>query len=120
LRCPNSSAAYPFDTSRYCPLVEALELGTKSIFAVVRCTFSGIQQPDIQFSANLIHHLGDSGENIPAALSILNKRKEEGTEIFLIELQTEGLQPGEYFLYLFAEDGHTQSLSRVNSAFKVK
>jgi VWFA-related protein len=115
-----SSSVYPFESSLYSPLVGELERGTKSIFAVVRCSFSGIQQPDIQFSANLIHHLADTGKNIPATLYILNRHQEEGTEIFLIELQTEGLQPGEYSLYLFAVDGHTQSFSRVNTAFKVK
>lgn len=114
------SPVYPFDSSLYSPLVGELERGTKSIFAVLRCSFSGIQQPDIQLSAYLILLLADTEKNIPAALSILNKQQEEGTEIFLIELQTKELQSGEYFLYVFAEDKLTQSRSDVDTTFKVK
>lgn len=114
------SPVYPFDSSLYSPLVGELERGTKRIFAVLRCTISGIQQPDIHLSAKLIHLLADTEKNIPAALSILNKHQEEGTVIFLIELQTEELQSGEYFLYLSAEDKLTQSRSDVDTTFKVK
>lgn len=114
------SPVYPFDSSLYSPLVGELERGTKRIFAVLRCSILGIQQPDIQLSANLILLLADTEKNIPTALSILNRHQEEGTEIFLIELQTEELQSGEYFLCVFAEDKLTQSRSDVNTTFKVK
>ena len=87
---------------------------------MVRCSFSGIQQPDVKLSANLIHHLADTEKTIPVTISVLNKYQEDDTEIFLIELQTEGLQSGEYFLYFFAEDMHTKSRSRVNTTFKVE
>jgi len=112
--------AYSFDSSQYSPLVEELTQGTNRISAVVRCSFSGIQQPDINLSANLIHHLADTEKTIPATISILNKYQEEDTEVFLIELKTEELQSGEYSLYLFAEDSLTQSGSIVNTTFKVK
>ncbi len=114
------SPAYSFDSTQYSPLVEELEQGTDRVLAVVRCSFFGIQRPDIKLSANLIHHLADTGKTIPVTISILNKHQEEDTEVFLIELKTEELQPGEYFLYLFAEDRLTQSPSRVNTTFKVK
>lgn len=114
------SAAYAFNARQYSPLVEELSQGTNRVLAVVRCLFSGIQQPDIQLSANLIHHLANTEKTIPATISILNKYQEDDTEIFLIELQTEELKSGEYFLYLFAEDRHTQSRSRVNTTFEVK
>ena len=114
------SAIYSFDSSQYSPLVEQLDQRTNKVLAVVRCSFSGIQQPDIKLSANLIHHLADTGKTIPVFISILNQYQEDDTEVFLIELQTEELQSGEYFLYLFAEDMFTKSRSRVNTAFKVK
>ena len=115
-----SSAAYSFDSSQYSPLVEELAQGTNRISAVVRCSFSGIQRPDIQLSANLIHHLADTGKTIPVTVNILNKYQEDNTEVFLIELQTDGLQSGEYSLNLSAEDRHTQSHSSVITTFKVK
>ncbi len=116
----NPSAVYPFDKTQYSPLFEGLDRGTNSVLAVVRCSFSGIQQPDIKLSANLIHHLTDTGKKIPVAVSILNRFREDDNEIYLIELQTGDLQSGEYFFYLFASDIQTKSRSRVNTAFKIK
>jgi VWFA-related protein len=113
------SPAYPFNSTQYFPLVEPLEQGTNSVLAVVRCSYSGIQQPDIQLSANLIHSSDKAGRAIPASISILDKYHDADTEIFLLEIQTEQLPSGEYFLYLFAVDSLTQSRSGVNTAFSV-
>ncbi len=114
-----ATAAYPFNSNQYFPLIEPLEQGTNSVLAVVRCSYSGIQQPDIQLSANLIHSSSNSGDAIPAAISILERYHDADTEIFLLELQTEGLSSGEYFLYIFALDNFSQSRSGVNTAFSV-
>lgn len=114
------SAVLSFDSSQYSPLVEQLDQGTNSVLAVIRCSFSGTQQPEIKLAANLIHHFANTRKTIPITISILNRHQEDDTEIFLIELQTEELQSGEYFLYLFAEDMQTKSRSHVNTTFKVK
>ncbi len=114
------SAVYPFDSSQYSPLVEKLEQGTRSVWAAVRCSFSGIQPPDIQLSANLIHNSANTGRAIPATITILQRYHDVDTEIFLLEIQTERLIPGKYFLYLFAVDSLTQSRSGTNTTFEVK
>jgi hypothetical protein len=114
------SAVYPFDSSQYSPLVEKLEQGRKSVWAAVRCSFSGIQPPDIQLSANLIHNSANTGRAIPATITILQRYHDVDTEIFLLEIQTERLIPGKYFLYLFAVDSLTQSRSGTNTTFEVK
>jgi len=114
------SSIYPFDKTRYSPLVGKLEEGTKNLLAMVRCSFPGIQQPDVKLSANLIHHSADSSQEIPVTLSILDRYMEGDAEIFFIELQTEGLSSGEYFLYLFTKEMNAKSLSQVNISFKVK
>ena len=114
------SPAYPFDSTQYSPLVEEWTQGTNRILAVVRCSFSGIPQPDIKLSANLIHQLADTGETIPSTISILDRYQDDNTDVFFMELQTDGLQSGEYSLNLSAEDRHTQSCSSVTTIFKVK
>ncbi|MDH5386054.1 MAG: hypothetical protein OEY18_15245, partial [Candidatus Aminicenantes bacterium] len=63
-------------------------------------------------------HFQESSSRI--SNSILDRYQAGDTEIFLLELLTEGLKSGEYFLYLFAKDRFTQSRSGVNTAFKVK
>jgi len=114
------SEVYTFDTSQYSPLVEELDQGSSRILAVVRCSFSDIQQPDIRLSAHLILHLAETEKKLTADISILDQHQEDDTLIFLVELQTEGLQAGEYLLNLSAKDSHTQSQSQVNTIFNVK
>jgi len=114
------SAVYAYDLKQYFPLVGQLEHGTTSVLAAVRCSFSGLKPPDIQLSANLIQSSSDTGRAIPANITILNRYHDIDTEIFLLAIQTEGLESGEYFLYLFAVDSLTQSRSGTNTTFKVK
>jgi VWFA-related protein len=114
------SRVYTYDKSQYSPLMEELDRGTNRIFAVVRCSFFDIRQPDIKLSADLFLNSNETEEAIPVTLSILNQRHEDDTVIFLIELQAKGLQSGEYTLTLSAEDSRSQSQSQVNTIFKVK
>ena len=113
-------AVYPFDSSQYSPLVEELDQGARSVWAAVRCSFSGIPPPDIKLSANLIHNSSGTGRAIPANITILQRYFDVDTEMFLLEIQTEGLKPGKYFLYLFAVNSLTQSRSGTNTTFEVK
>jgi VWFA-related protein len=114
------SPIYSFNTAQYSPVIDDLEQGIKSLHAIVRCSFFGIEKPEIKLSANLIHQLADTRKAIPVSISVLDKYQEDDTEIYLIEIQTGELTSGEYFLYLFAEDKHNQSRSRVNATFKLK
>lgn len=120
LNNPPATNIYPFDTQHYFPLVEHLEQGTSHVWAAVRCSFSGIQLPNIQLSANLIHSASGTGRAIPATITILNRYHDNDTVILLLSIQTEGLKPGDYFLYLFAVDDQTQSRSGANTTFTVK
>ena len=114
------AVAYPFDLSRYCPVIEDVDQGTRSLLAFLRCSYSGIQRPEVKLYANLIHHLTGTGIKIPISISIIMKYQQEKAEEFLVELQTGALQPGEYFLHFFAEDTNTKSFSQVSTAFTVK
>lgn len=113
-------AVYPLDPKLHIPLVDQLEQGTNQLWAAVRCSFSGIQAPDIQLSANLIRHAGNTGKAIPASITICDRFHDVDTEIFLLSIQTAKLLPGEYFLYLFAVDGRTQLRSGTNASFRVE
>ncbi len=111
---------YSFDSSQYSPLIEEWALDTDRLQAVVRCSFSGIPQPDIELAANLIHHSPGADREVHADISILDEKREGDTVEFFIEVQTEEWESGEYSLHLFAEDGHTGARSRVDTTFKVK
>jgi hypothetical protein len=111
---------YPLTSREYFPLVDQLPQGTNHLRAAIRCELPEAQPADIQLSANLIHSSSGTGGAIPATITILERYHDVDTEIFLLSIQTEELKPGEYFLYLFAVDGQTQSRSGTNAAFQVR
>ncbi len=116
----NPPPVYPFHSNQYFPLVDPLVPETARILCVLRCSFSGIQSPDIQLSASLIRKSDQTGDVIPVAISILDRYQEGETEVFLLELQTAGLLSGEYFLYFFAKDSLSPSRATVNTTFSVE
>jgi hypothetical protein len=120
LNNPPAGNIYPFDSTQYYPIVEHLEQGTHQIWAAVRCSFSGTQLPVIQLSANLMHSSSGTTNAIPATITILNRYHDDDTVILLLSIQTEGLMPGNYHLYLFAVDDQTHSRSGANITFTVK
>ncbi len=113
-------AVYPLTSREYFPLVDPLPQGTNHLRAAVRCELLEAQPADIQLSANLIHSSSGAGGAVPATITILDRYHDVETEIFLLSIQTEALKPGEYFLYLFAADGQTQSRSGTNTTFQVR
>lgn len=115
----NPPAVYPFDPLRHFPVVEVLGRATKSLLAAVRCSFSGASLPDIQLSANLIRDSGEAGDAVPVSISILEKYHNNDTLIYILEIQTEGLEPGGYFLHLFAADKLMGTRSHTNTAFAI-
>jgi len=115
-----SPTDFPFDRTKYAPLFEDLQAGTPSLYAVVRCFCAGLEKPEIKLLANLLQHQGEKTTVLPAAISVLDRKHEEDTEIYFLRIQTEGLQPGEYLLYLFAEELTTGSKSQANTSFRVK
>lgn len=109
---------YPFDKTQYSPLIEEFKRGISRLLAVVRCSVSDIRKPDIKLSASLIYQ--STGKEIPITISVLKKYQENNTEIFFIELRTEELQSGKYFLYIFGDEMSTKSNSHVSTIFMVK
>jgi VWFA-related protein len=109
---------YPFPYTQYSPLVEGLNQGISKLLAVVRCSTSNIQQPEIRLSAHLIHL--SSGKKTHLSLSVLNQSQEEDTQIFLLELQIDELQPGRYSLQLSAKEMTTQSRSHIMTTFLIR
>jgi hypothetical protein len=67
----------------------------------------------VRLYARLVHQ--PSGKKIHFETSF---KYEEG--IFFLEIPTAELQPGNYFLYLFAEELKTQAKSNVNTHFVIR
>ncbi|MFC2165533.1 VWA domain-containing protein [Acidobacteriota bacterium] len=104
---------FPFDTHLSSPLIGEMDRNVAKVLVLTRCSFVNITDAEVKILARLVHQ--PSSKNIPIESSI---NYESG--IFSFEIPTEELQPGKYFLYLFAEELKTQAKSNVNTTFTIK
>ncbi len=109
---------YPFLTNRQTPVTGELEQGVPNLLAILRCSIFGIQDPEVDLTANLVEHA--SGEKTQLDFSILSSMSQEGIDILLLEFPLPEMKPGEYTLEISAEEFSTQSRSKVTYNFRVK
>jgi len=109
---------YSFDPSQFAPLVGNLKRGTH-LKAKFRCSLLGIPASELKLYARLVHQ--PSGQKVAMDCvfaedlnSLIDK-----TGILSMEIKTDNLEAGKYFLYLFAEDPNSQSKTMTTSSFTV-
>jgi hypothetical protein len=110
--------AFPFQSKEYIPLTGELKQGISPLYAVLRCIWVGILEPEIQISAWLEQE--ESGQKIPLTFNFLNNVPQEEADVFFLEFEIPELQPGQYMLYLEAEEKATKSSSQTTSSFAVR
>ena len=101
--------AYPFDRSRYSPLVAAAPAGTAKIYAALPCSMTGLVAPDVALSVHLVRTT--RGESIALPFTVLAKTGLAGAEIRFLEIPLAGVPSGKYRLYLHAEDAASKAVS---------
>ncbi|MGQ9673661.1 MAG: hypothetical protein ACUVV5_11125, partial [Candidatus Aminicenantales bacterium] len=99
---------------------EDLQAGTPCLYALVSCSYTGLEKPEIRLLANLLKSQAEETKALAVPISILERRWERDTEVFLLRIQTEGLEAGEYLLYFFAEELTTGAKSQANISFRIK
>jgi VWFA-related protein len=109
---------YAFDPVLYSPLVGDVRRGSK-LLAKFRCSLVNIPDTELKLYARLIHQ--PTGNKIPMDYSFANNMDGliGSTGILSLEIQTDNLEAGKYFLYLFAEDLKSQTKSMTTSSFTV-
>ncbi len=107
------SNIYPFDASKFSPLLGELERGTPELFVMTPGVVFGTQHGVVKFYTRLVYE--PTWEEIPKKITA----KKAGN-VFTFMLPTADLLPGRYYLYLFAEDQDTQLRANVNTTFVVK
>ena len=108
---------YPFDSTQYSPLVGELKKDIRTLLVMTRCSIFDIPKAEVKLFASLVHQ--QTGKTIPLSFSSENKYY-DNTLMFSLELQTNELQPGRYFLYLFAEEINTQAKAHVTTTITVE
>jgi len=111
---------YPLLPKEHSPLVGELDQKTSKLLAIIRCSVVDIKKPEIDISAHLIRNL--TGEKIQLSSNLLSteSKKDEDTDILLIELQLPELKAGRYSLEIVAAEATTKSKSQVTRTFIVR
>jgi VWFA-related protein len=109
---------YPFLSNRHSPLVDTLEKGISKLLAVVRCSCKEIEEPKIGLSAYLAQL--PSGEKTRLSFSVLKAKKEEDSNVLLIEIDLPEMQPGRYSLEMTAQESTRGLKSSTVQPFNVR
>jgi len=102
---------YSFDSRQFTPLIGLLPKGTFKISALIPFRQAVLSQADIIFKAHLVNL--SSRQNIPVVCSELERMSKEGFQVQSLGLELGELQPGEYVLYILAQDSSTGETSFV-------
>jgi hypothetical protein len=100
---------YPFDDQAYVPLLGPPLLGTAEVRAVVPCTIAGLEAFRLSFRAAFIN--AATGEKISPRVTLEDEVSAPGVVIQTLAVSLEGLSPGAYTLYIYAEETISKSLS---------
>ncbi len=112
------SQIFPFPAKEYVPLVGALEQGTTSLHAELRCIWRGARGGEIGLSAWLSAEGSEEKDHIE--LSLINSTSRDDTDFYLLEFELPELLPGRYRLEIVAEDSKTGSMTRTAGWFSVR
>ncbi len=108
---------YVFLSEEAAPLGPVWTDAHPSVLAVVRSDIPGISQPDTALSAHLT---GPGQEAVPIRSEILNIKRTDASEIFLMELHMPNLRPGLYSLEIRAEERTTQTQFSTQTGVRIK
>lgn len=111
---PSLLDIYPFDSTKYSPLIEEMEQGRTKLLAVVRCSIAA----EVSLSGHIVHL--STGKETPITLSILNTYHKKYSSMYLIETSPYDLVSGEYSLCLLAEEVTSKSRSHTRINFAVR
>ncbi len=109
---------YPFDASRFMPLLEALPQGTARIGVVLPCSIAGLVNARIAVRAAIVNV--QTAEKLPLMLIPTAQSAGEGTVVQTFEIPTATLLPGKYVFYFYAEDTASKSLAHTTAVLTVK
>ncbi len=103
---------YPYDPSKYSPLVGDIPRGTPDVVALVHAAAAGGTEMAVKFFTRLVHQ--PTQQEIPVTISA-----NQTNGVFFFKVPAAELSPGRYYLYLFAEDQNTKTKASVNTTFVI-
>jgi len=104
---------YSFDPEQYTPIAKEVDKRNPEILVLTAFSIPELPEAEVKLSARLVHQT--SGEKVP-----LDFVFEERQGAFALRIPTSELLAGKYFLYIFAEETHSQSKSSTSATFELK
>jgi VWFA-related protein len=108
---------YPFDRTRYSPLIGDISKAIGRVLVVVPYTISGLEQPNVILSANLIDSV--TGIRLAVPFYAQARFRNGTTEIQYLGFSLEEVPPGKYLLYIHAGEPDSGEMAHVQTTLVV-
>ncbi|MBN2265815.1 MAG: VWA domain-containing protein [Candidatus Aminicenantes bacterium] len=99
---------YPYDESLYTPILTELPEAVTSLRVILPCAVPGGVEPDLDLTATIVDAASGAQETVFTALS--GRVRKGPLDILTVELPALDVNPGTYYLHIYAEDRATGSL----------
>jgi hypothetical protein len=107
--------AYSFDMLTHSAAIGPISRTHKKIAALVPYAFTGSGQAKVNLTASIVNQ--KTGERMPVEVRLTSRTQGAAMETAKFELSTEGLPPGRYLLYVYAEDPVSRTLAHTQTSF---
>jgi VWFA-related protein len=99
---------YPYDHSLYAPILTELPEAVTSLQVIVPCAVPGGTEPNLGLTATIVD--ATSGTQEPVFTAVSARVRKGPLDILTVELPALDIDPGTYYLHIYAEDRATGSL----------
>jgi VWFA-related protein len=100
------------------PLCGPLKRDTTNFSLILRCALGGIADPELRLRFGLRNL--KTGKSHPITYDLSRLLEGEDLRIFVLELETEPLLPGDYILHCFADEVNTRSISQSYTTLTIR
>jgi VWFA-related protein len=109
--------AYSFDMLTHSAAIGPISRIHKKIEALVPYACTGSGQATVKLMASIVNQ--KTGKRMPVEVGLTGRTQGETMETARFELSTEGLRPGRYLLYVYAEDPVSRTLAHTQTSFTI-
>jgi VWFA-related protein len=108
---------YGFDPLSYSVAVGTISKNHQRIAVLVPYAPAGTGGGGVVFSATIVNTA--TGQRVPAQMALTGVTQGPTMETAQFELPTDGLEPGRYLLYIFAQDSESQARAHTQTGFAI-
>jgi VWFA-related protein len=108
---------YRFDPMWYSVAVGKISKSYQRIAVLVPYASAGVGKGKVVFSASVVN--AATGQRAPVGIALTGVTQGATMAAAQFDLPTEGLEPGRYLLYIFAQDSESQASAHTQTSFAI-